>query len=368
MRARIAVLPGDGVGPEVVSAAVAVLRAAAERFGHHVELAEHEIGWSAIQRTGDPLPPATLAACRSADAVLLGAVGHPEATSAPPGRRPESGLLLLRRELALYANLRPVRVREALVDRSALRPERARGVDMVIVRELAGGIYYGEPRGTEPGPPARAVDTEVYDAGEIERIARVALDLARERRGRVVSVDKANVMETSALWRRVVSEVAADYPDIGLRHVLVDRAAMELVLGPAAFDVVLTPNLFGDILSDEAAAVVGSIGLLGSASLGRGPGLYEPVHGSAPEIAGRDIANPAGAIASVALLLRHSLGLDRAADAVEAALDGALADGPRTADLATPGDAPVGTAAFGRAVAGRVLDGAIIHAAGRGTG
>jgi 3-isopropylmalate dehydrogenase len=368
MRARIAVLPGDGVGPEVVSAAKTVLRAVIEGFGHGIDLEEHDVGWAAVQSAGDPLPPATVAACRSADAVLLGAVGHPDAGSLPPEQRPESGLLRLRRELGLFANLRPVRVRESLVDRSALRPERARGVDLVIVRELAGGIYYGQPRGIEAGPPPRAVDTEVYDAGEIERIARVAFDLARQRRGHLASVDKANVLETSALWRRVVSRVAADYPDIGLRHVLVDRAAMELVLAPSTFDVVLTPNLFGDILSDEAAAVVGSIGLLGSASLGEGPGLYEPVHGSAPEIAGRDVANPAGAIESAALLLRHSLGLHDAADAVERALEAVLADGPRTTDLAAPGEAAAGTAAFGRAVAGRMLEDAAFHVAGRGTG
>lgn len=359
---RIVLLPGDGVGPEVVAAAAAVLRAVAEWFGHRLELTERAIGWTAVRTLGDPLPPATLAACRSADAILLGAVGDPAAESRPSERRPESGLLRLRRELGLFANLRPVRVRDALVDRSALRPERARGVDLVIVRELAGGIYYGEPRGTRPGPPARAVDTEVYDANEVERIARIAFDLARRRRGRVASVDKANVLETSALWRRVVSEVATGYPDVALRHVLVDRAAMELVLDPAAFDVVLTSNLFGDILSDEAAAVVGSIGLLGSASLGAGPGLYEPVHGSAPELAGRDVADPAGAIESTALLLRHSLGLEQEARAVESALDAALAEGPRTADLTAPGEKPAPTTAFGRAVAERVL-GSRIHAA-----
>lgn len=366
MRARIAVLPGDGVGPEVTAAAVEALDAVADRFGHEFERIEYPVGWSAVRSTGVPLPADTLAGCHAADAVLLGAVGHPDADPLPPDRRPEAGLLRLRRELGLYANLRPVRIRDALLDSSPLRPERARGVDLLIVRELGGGIYYGRPRGTSMGPPARAVDTETYDADEIERIARMAFALARERRGRVASVDKANVLETSALWRRVVTEVAEEYPDIDLRHVLVDRAAMELVLNPAELDVVLTGNLFGDILSDEAGAVAGSIGLLGSASLGDGPGLYEPVHGSAPEIAGRDVANPAGAIRSVALLLRHSLGLATAAAAVESALDEALEAGIRTRDVAAPGQVAVGTKAFGAAVAERVLGGTPAHAAGGG--
>jgi 3-isopropylmalate dehydrogenase len=373
VKARIAVLPGDGVGPEVTAAAVGVLDAVAERFGHELELLERPVGWTAVRATGDPLPPETLAACRSADAILLGAVGHPVAESEPRERRPEAGLLRLRRELGLWANLRPVRVRDTLVDRSALRPERVRGTDVLIVRELGGGIYYGEPRGTQPGPPERAVDTEVYEVAEIERIARLAFQLARARRGhgrpgRVASVDKANVLETSALWRRVVTRVAAEFGDVTLRHVLVDRAAMELVLAPAELDVVLAGNLFGDILSDEAAAIAGSIGLLGSASLGDGPGLYEPVHGSAPEIAGEDVANPAGAIESVALLLRHALGLEAEAAAVGAALDAALAGHARTADLTGPGDTPIGTAAFGHAVAERVTEAALIPASGRRAG
>jgi 3-isopropylmalate dehydrogenase len=335
---RVVTLPGDGIGPEVTAAAVSVLEAVGRSRGHHFRIAAFPVGWAGVEAAGDPLPPATLAAALEADAVFLGAVGDPAADHLPPALRPEAGLLRLRRELGCFANLRPARLPEALVDRSPLRPEIARGTDLVIVRELAGGLYYGEPRSlTEEGGEARALNTLPYSASEVRRIARVAFELARERRRSVVSVDKANVLETSRLWRRVVNEVAEDFPDVALSHVLVDRMAMELVLRPANFDVLLMENLFGDILSDQAAGVVGSLGLLGSASLGGTVDIYEPVHGSAPDIAGRGVANPVGAILSAAMLLRHSAGLPGEARAVEAAVDRALADGARTGDVAPTG-------------------------------
>jgi 3-isopropylmalate dehydrogenase len=333
MRLCIAVLPGDGVGPEVTAAAVHVLEAVCARFGHRLDVDERPIGWAALQGTGAPLPPETVEACLSADAVLLGAVGDPAADRLPPPQRPETGLLELRRALGCWANLRPARLADALLDRSPLRADVVRGTDMLVVRELSGGIYYGEPR-REGDATTAAVNTMTYDEASVRRIAEFAFDAARGRRGAVVSVDKANVLEVSRLWRRIVDEVAAGYPDVRCEHMLVDRAAMELVLAPAAFDVILTSNLFGDILSDEAAAVVGSIGLLPSASVGGGVGLYEPVHGSAPTIAGRDEANPIGTILSVALMLRHTFELEEEAAAIEDAVDATLARGLRTLDLA----------------------------------
>jgi len=350
----VAILPGDGIGPEVTEAAFSVLQAASERFGLSFDTSSHPVGWTAVQATGSPLPDATLEACRRADAVFLGAVGHPDADGEPPGRRPEAGLLKLRKELGCYANLRPARIYAALQDQSPVAPERVRGTDLLLVRELAGGLYYGEPRGWDQAA-GRAVNTLVYTRPEIERIARVAFELARGRRRHVVSVDKANVLDVSRLWREVVTEVGSEYPDVRLDHMLVDRAAMELVIRPAAWDVWLTANLFGDILSDEAGAVVGSLGLLGSASLGDGVGLYEPVHGSAPDIAGQDKANPVGAIASIAMMLRHSFGLGEPADAVEHALERVLGAGLRTSDLlGVGGGETVGTRAFADAVAGAV--------------
>ncbi len=337
-RHRVAVLPGDGVGPEVTAAALDVLRAVGDRFAHTFALEEYPVGWVATAAGELPLPEDTLAACLSSDAVLLGAVGDPRSGDLPSARRPEAGLLELRRRLGCYANLRPARLPAALVDRSPLRPERVAGTDLLVVRELGGGLYYGEPRSLDEAE-GRAVNTLVYTTAEVRRIARVAFELARTRRGHVVSVDKANVLEVSRLWRTVVDSVAREYPDIRCEHMLVDRAAMELILRPAAWDVWLTANLFGDILTDELAAVIGSIGLMGSASLGDGVALYEPVHGSAPDIAGRDLANPVGAISSTAMMLRHSFGLEDAAAAVEAAVERTLVAGLRTADLAAgPGE------------------------------
>ncbi len=353
----IAVLPGDGVGPEVSNAALAVLEAVRERFGIALETTTHLGGWTAVVETGSPLPDATLEACRSADAVFLGAVGHPDADGEPPERRPETGLLALRRQLGCFANLRPARLYPALRDQSPLRASRVVGTDFLLVRELAGGLYYGEPRGWNRDE-GRAVNTLVYSRPEIERIARTAFELARGRRKHVVSIDKANVLDVSRLWRSVVSEVAGEYPDVRLDHMLVDRAAMELVIRPSAWDVWLTPNLFGDILSDEAGAVVGSLGLLGSASLGDGIDLYEPVHGSAPDIAGQDRANPVGAIVSVALMLRHTFERTDAADAVDGAVERVLDDGLRTPDLLDGGETrSVGTRAFAEAVADAVRSG-----------
>jgi len=338
----------------VTDAALRVLEVASERFGVSFDTSSHLVGWTAVLATGSPLPDATLAACRSADAVFLGAVGHPDADGEPPERRPESGLLKLRRELGCYANLRPARIYAALQDQSPVKPERVKGTDLLLVRELAGGLYYGEPRGWDRAA-GRAVNTLVYTRPEIERIARTAFELARGRRRHVVSVDKANVLDVSRLWREVVTEVASEYPDVRLDHMLVDRAAMELVIRPAAWDVWLTANLFGDILSDEAGAVVGSLGLLGSASLGEGVGLYEPVHGSAPDIAGQDKANPVGAIASIAMMLRHTFEFDAAADAVDDALEHVLGSGLRTPDLlGTGGGQAVGTLGFADAVADAV--------------
>jgi len=348
----IAVLPGDGIGPEVTAEAERVLRAVSQRFGVTIKLSHHLIGAAAVAAAGDPLPPETRAAVVSADAVLLGAVGDPSLDQAPRHLRPEAGLLALRALLGVYANLRPVAVHAVLADRSPLKPDRLSGVDLLIVRELTGGLYYGEPRGREE---TRAVNTLVYSTPEIERVARVAFEAARERRRLVTSVDKANVLEVSQLWREVVTRVGRDYPDVRLEHLYVDFAAMKLVAEPAAFDVILTENMFGDILSDEAAVLVGSLGLLPSASLGEGPGLFEPIHGSAPTIAGQGIANPLGAIASAAMLLRHALGLADAAAAVDRAIQAVLAEGYRTRDIAGPSDRSIGTQEMGERVAERVM-------------
>ncbi len=343
-RFRLAVLPGDGIGPEVTAEAVRVLSAVGELFGYRFETSEHAIGANAFARFGEPFPPATRDAVAQADAVLLGAVGDPALDRAPRHHRPEAGLLALRKLLGVYANLRPVTVHPGLAHASPLKPERLAGVDLLIVRELTGGLYYGEPRGRDQ---VSATNTLHYTAAEVERVARVAFEAARSRRKRVTSVDKANVLEVSQLWRDVVTRVAAEYPDVALQHLYVDYAAMRLVADPASLDVVVTENLFGDILSDEAAVLAGSLGLLPSASLGDGPGLFEPVHGSAPDIAGQGVANPVGAIASVAMLLRHGLGLGEAADIVDRALRSVLNAGARTRDLARPGEPVVGTREFG---------------------
>ncbi len=351
-RFTIAALPGDGIGPEVTAEALRVLAAAADLFGYGVDVAEYPIGAAAVAESGDSLPQRTRDAVVGADAVLLGAVGHPSLAAAEGKRRPEAGLLALRKLLEAYANLRPVTVHPALRHASPLRPDRLDGVDLLIVRELLGGLYYGEPRSLGP---TEAVNTLRYTVPEIERVSRVAFDLARTRRSRLTSVDKANVLEVSQLWRETVTRVGADYPDVRLEHLYVDFAAMRLVSDPASFDVLLTENLFGDILSDEAAVLSGSLGLLPSGSIGDGPGLFEPVHGSAPDIAGKGIANPIGAIASVAMLLRHGLGLPEAAAAVEQAVAAVLAAGGRTADITRPGEPTVGTRELGEEVARLVL-------------
>ena len=349
---RIAVLPGDGIGPEVIAQAVRVLEAVGERFELRFALEMFPIGAAAVAVANNPLPPETRAAVVKSDAVLLGAVGDPSLDNAPRDLRPETGLLALRKLLDVYANLRPVTVHQALLDCSPLKPERLRGVDLLVVRELTGGLYYGEPRGRNG---TSAVNTLAYSASEIDRVARVAFEAARGRRRLVTSVDKANVLEVSQLWRETVTRVARDYPEVRLEHCYVDTAAMRLVSDPATFDVVLTENMFGDILSDEAAVLAGSLGLLPSASLGPGPGLFEPVHGSAPPLAGRDVANPIGAIATVALLLRHGLKQPDAAAAVDEAVAAALDAGARTQDLALPGEPWIGTAEMGARVAELVV-------------
>src|SRR6266516_2326674 len=346
----VAVLPGDGIGPEVTAEAERVLRAAGQRFDVSFTMSHVPIGAAGVASAGDPLPEETRAAVRRANAVLLGAVGAPGLEHAPRHLKPETGLLALRALLGVYANLRPVTVLAPLVDRSPLKPDRLEGVDVLIVRELTGGLYYGEPRGRDAAG-SRAVNTLVYTVPEIERVARVAFDAARRRRRLGTSVDKANVLEVSQLWRETVTAVGCEYPDVRLEHLYVDHAAMRLVSDPAAFDVLLTENMFGDILSDEAAVLVGSLGLLPSASLGAGAGLFEPIHGSAPDIAGKGVANPIGAIACAALLLRHGLGLPAAADAVEQAIGTVLAAGARTRDIAEPGEPGLGTREMGERIA-----------------
>jgi len=350
----IAVLPGDGIGPEVTAQAVRALEAVGERFDLRFTFTTFPVGAAAVAAANDPLPPATRAAVTHSDAVLLGAVGDPALDGAPRELRPETGLLALRKLLKVYANLRPVAVHPALLGCSPLKADRLRGVDLLVVRELTGGLYYGEPRGRNG---KSAVNTLAYTAAEIERVARVAFDAARSRRRLVTSVDKANVLEVSQLWRETVTQVARDYPDVRLEHAYVDTAAMRLVTDPASLDVLLTENMFGDILSDEAAVLAGSLGLLPSASLGPppGPGLFEPVHGSAPPLAGRDVANPIGAISTAAMLLRHGLQLPEAAAAVDDAVAAALDGGARTRDLALAGESWIGTAEMGARIAEFIL-------------
>jgi 3-isopropylmalate dehydrogenase len=347
---RIAVLPGDGIGPEVTRAAMDVLRAACALDGVEVEAAEHPIGGAALRATGSPLPDSTLAACLAADAVFLGAVGDPSFDGEPRERKPETGLLRLRKALGVFANVRPARFVPGVSGSGPLKPEVAAGLDLVVVRELTGGLYFGEPRSLDLAA-GRAVNTLPYSRGEIARVAEVAFRLAEKRRGLVTSVDKANVLETSTLWRSVATDVAARHPSVRLEHQYVDSCAMALVLTPSRFDVLLTENLFGDILSDLAGALVGSLGLLPSASLGNGPGLFEPVHGSAPALAGRDVANPVGAILSAAMLLRDGCGFIRPAAAIEGAVEGVLGSGLRTSDLVSPGAAAATCSAFAKAVA-----------------
>ncbi len=334
MELKITVLPGDGVGPEVTREAVRVLGAVAECFGHDFSFDEQLVGGAAIARTGSPLPPATLDACLASDAVLLGAVGAPEFDGLAGGARPEAGLLTLRSACGAFANLRPVVCHEAAADSSPLKREVVSGADVLIVRELLGGLYFGEPRGFKGESPTReAFNTMRYTAGEVERVARVAFAAASARRRRVTSVDKANVLETSRLWREVVTAVARDYPEVTLEHAYVDSCAAQLMQNPRRFDVLLTENLFGDILSDEAAVIAGSLGMLASASVGGSVDVYEPVHGSAPDVAGAGVANPLGAVASAALLLRHTARLEREAQDVEASVRAVLERGYRTPDI-----------------------------------
>src|ERR1700733_8807319 len=351
MKLNLTVLPGDGIGPEVTEQAVAVLQAVADGFGHQLQLQNKLIGGAALTAVNDPLPPDTIQACLSSSAVLLGAVGNPAFDQNPGHLRPEAGLLRIRRELGAYANLRPAVLFPALEDCSPLRAEIVRGTDIMIVRELLGGTYFGQPRSIEGVPGSRiAVNTMRYGEPEIERIARVAFELARKRKRRVLSVDKANVLECSRLWREVVTHIGQEYPQGKMGHQYVDSAAMLLVQRPTEFDVLLTENMFGDILSDQAGGVVGSLGLLASASIGGRVGLYEPVHGSAPDIAGKEIANPLGAILSVAMMLRHSFHLETEAACVEEAVGTVPAQGARTADLAGKSHAAISTAEMGRRV------------------
>ncbi len=352
---RIAVLPGDGIGPEVTSEAVKVLKATEEVIGPSFRFQTGLIGGCALDATAVPLPPETISICHQAHAVLLGAVGGPQWDSKRPELRPEQGLLQIRQRLGLYVNLRPAKVMETLVSLSALKPDRVRGTDLVIVRELMGGIYFGNPRGIFSKDGERyGVNTEIYREHEIERVAHRAFQLAETRRRKVTSVDKANVLETSRLWREVVTRISRSYASVELEHLYVDNCAMRLIDRPTSFDVVLTSNMFGDILSDEAAMLTGSIGLLPSASLGERSALYEPVHGSAPDLAGRKRANPLAAIASAALMLRYSFRMERAAVAIETAIEKILKRGVRTPDL--PGHTrPVTTSRVGDLVAAETV-------------
>jgi len=352
MKAKIVVLPGDGVGPEVVAEARKVLEAVASRNGHELSFENHLIGGIAIDETGDPLPAATLSACKASDAVLLGAVGGPKWDDPNAKTRPEKGLLAIRKGLGLYANLRPVKSYPELIDSSPLKPERIAGVNMLLVRELTGGLYFGKQYREQTPEGLKVVDTLEYTDKEIERVVRLAFGLARGRSAKkLTSVDKANVLESSRVWRQVTVELGKEFADVTLEHQLVDSCAMRLVTAPGSFDVIVTENMFGDILSDEAAVLTGSLGMLPSASLGEGKlGLYEPIHGSAPDIAGKGICNPLGTILSAAMLLRHSLGLEAEAELVERAVEKALAAGARTRDLGASTGASLSTSAMGDAV------------------
>ncbi|MBT3391426.1 MAG: 3-isopropylmalate dehydrogenase [Chloroflexi bacterium] len=352
MKANIVLLPGDGIGPEVVAAAQSVLKAVGQKYGHTFEISEYLIGGAAIDAFGTALPAETLAACQQADAVLLGAVGGPKWDDPTAAVRPEQGLLGLRKNLGLFANLRPVVPQADLLSASPLRPDLLDGVDLLVVRELTGGIYFGEPRGRrEVNGQWEAFDTMIYSESEVRRVVRLAFELARGRRKKVTSVDKANVLDSSRLWRQVAAQVASEYPDVEFEVLLVDAATMHLITRPASFDVMVTTNMFGDILTDEASVLTGSMGNLPSASLGedmnrleKPRGLYEPIHGSAPDIAGEGIANPIGTLVSAAMMLRHSLGMEAEARAVENAVDAAIRAGHRTIDLARAGEKSLSTA------------------------
>ncbi len=357
---KIVLLPGDGIGTDIVDEAVKVLLAIGEKYSIQFSFENALIGGVAIDETGSPLPAETIDICRQADAILLGAVGGPAWDELPGNQRPEAGLLGIRKELGLYANLRPAKVFPALATSSPLKSELIGDIDLLVVRELTGDAYFGQPKGRECfNGECRAVDTMAYTEAEVERISRLAFDLARKRRSLVTSVDKANVLESSRLWREVVRRVHAEYPEIELREMYVDNCAMQLVNNPGQFDVILTSNLFGDILSDEAAMLTGSLGMLPSASLGGSVGLYEPVHGSAPDIAGQGIANPLAMILSVALMLRYSLDLAEAGETVEAAVTQVLDAGYRTKDIFRPGNELVSTSEMGDLVANNIRRGTI---------
>ena len=362
----ITVLPGDGIGPEVTAEAVKVMGAVGAKYGHSFDLKLGRIGGNAIDDFGTPLPEETLAMCRDTDAILFGAVGGPKWDDPAASVRPEDGILAIRKNLGLFANIRPVEVYPAIINSSPIKPQLLRGVDMIVVRELTGGLYFSRPkRRWQTSRGRRAVDTLRYTEQEIERILRVGFDLARDRRKLLTSVDKANVLESSRLWREIAIEVSRDYADVDLEHILADNASMQLIRNPSHFDVIVADNIFGDILSDEVSVLVGSMGMLPSASLAglpastgarrrRAVSLYEPIHGSAPDIAGQGIANPIGAILSVAMLLRHSLDLEEEAEAVERSVEGVLAEGYRTPDIAADGGDVVRTSAMGDVIAGRV--------------
>lgn len=358
---HIAVLPGDGIGPEVMQQAYKVLDAVRQRFGLKISTSEYDVGGAAIDKHGSPLPPATVAGCEQADAILFGSVGGPKWEHLPPNDQPERGALLpLRKHFKLFSNLRPARLYQGLEEFCPLRADiAAKGFDILCVRELTGGIYFGQPKGREgQGMHEKAFDTEVYYRFEIERIARIAFESARKRRSKVTSIDKANVLQTSIMWREVVNEIAKDYPDVSLSHMYIDNATMQLIKDPSQFDVLLCSNLFGDILSDECAMITGSMGMLPSASMNEQAfGLFEPAGGSAPDIAGKNIANPIAQILSAALLLRYSLGADEAADAIEQAVNKALEAGHRTGDLANSHNA-IGTSEMGDIISRFVAEGA----------
>lgn len=357
MRYNICVMPGDGIGPEIVAEAVKVLDVVGKKFGLEFAYTQALIGGAAIDAKGVPLPDETVAACKAADAVLLGAVGGPKWDEIDPAIRPEKGLLGIRKALGLFANLRPAKLFPELAAACCLRPDIVgQGLDVMVIRELTGGAYFGEPRGIEKrGDEEVGFNTMVYAEHEVRRIAKVGFETARKRGKKLCSVDKANVLDVSRLWRKVVLEVAKDYPDVELSHMYVDNAAMQLVRAPSQFDVIVTENLFGDILSDEAAVITGSIGMLPSASLGAAnPGLYEPIHGSAPDIAGQDKANPLATILSVAMMLKHSFDQSAAAEAIETACAKVLADGYRTGDIMEPGKTLVGCKAMGQLVVERL--------------
>ena len=352
MRKRIAVLKGDGIGPEIVGEALKVLEAVAEKYGHHFAYNFLDIGGIAIDKTGVPLPQETIDGCLEADSTLLGAVGGPKWDNVPGDRRPEKGLLGIRSAMGLFANLRPAKLFPQLAEASPLRANIvARGIDFLVVRELIGGVYFGEHKTETVNGALVATDVMPYAEHEIERILRVGIETAQKRRSRLTVVDKANVLDTSRLWRAVAARVAADYPDVALNYMYVDNASMQIVKDPAQFDVIVTENMFGDILSDEASMITGSIGMIPSASLGEGTrGLYEPIHGSAPDIAGQDKANPTGTILSAAMMLKYSFGLAKESEAIEAAVNKVLEQGLRTGDMMSEGCTLIGCRAMGDAI------------------